>query len=86
MQAASSASLTCIPFRSATECTATVLMPMSRQARMIRTAISPRFAINIFLNMILNFIFFQYGTTAGRIRQVRRFQQGFQEPRKENRL
>lgn len=50
MQTASSANLTCSASRSASEYTATVLMPASRQARMIRRAISPRFAISTFLN------------------------------------
>src|SRR5689334_17330297 len=50
MQTASSAKRTCSASLSAVECTATVPMPNSRQARMIRSAISPRLAIRIFLN------------------------------------
>src|SRR6186997_2367499 len=52
MQTSSSAKRTCREFSSASEYTATVLMPSSRQAWMIRRAISPRFAIRIFLNMV----------------------------------
>src|ERR671925_785575 len=48
MQTASSASSTCLSSRSAVECAATALMPSSRQARRIRSAISPRLAIRIF--------------------------------------
>ena len=51
MQTASSAKRTCAARASASECTATVRMPSSRHARAIRTAISPRFAMSIFLNM-----------------------------------
>src|SRR5262245_26926823 len=51
MQTCSSANSTCSEFSSASEYTATVLMPSSRQAWMTRSAISPRFAIRIFLNM-----------------------------------
>src|SRR5262245_13709778 len=51
MQTDSSAIWTWRPLRSASECTATVLMPISRQARMMRTAISPRLAMRIFLNI-----------------------------------
>ena len=50
MQTLSSAKLTWSASLSASENTATVAMPISLQARMIRTAISPRFAINIFEN------------------------------------
>src|SRR5690606_41171998 len=50
MQTLSSASRTCIESASAVECTATVAMPMSRQARAIRNAISPRLAIRILRN------------------------------------
>ena len=46
MQTLSSASDTCKASRSASENTATVEMPISLQARMTRTAISPRLAIN----------------------------------------
>ena len=48
MQRASSASRVCSASRSASEYTATVAMPISRQACMIRTAISPRLAIKTF--------------------------------------
>src|ERR1043165_8941216 len=49
MQTDSSAISTCLSSRSALECTATVLMPSSRQVRRMRSAISPRVAIRIFL-------------------------------------
>ena len=48
---ASSAKRTCKLSRSAVEKTATVLMPISLQVRMMRNAISPRFAMSIFLNI-----------------------------------
>src|ERR1043165_8621685 len=51
MQAASSAKRTCSESRSTSLCTATVLMPISLQVQMMRHAISPRFAIRIFLNL-----------------------------------
>src|SRR6266850_1752668 len=51
MQMSSSANLTCRESASAVEYTATVWMPSSRQAQMIRRAISPRLAIRIFLNI-----------------------------------
>src|SRR5574340_1411869 len=51
MQTDSSASFTYLASASASECTTTVLMPSSRQARWMRNAISPRLAINIFSNM-----------------------------------
>src|SRR5215468_3931113 len=51
MQTTSSAKRTCKASRSASECTATVLMPSSRQAQMTRQAISPRLAIRTFLNI-----------------------------------
>src|SRR5512134_1281241 len=47
MQTVSSASSTCFRFWSAVEWTATVLMPSSRQARRMRSAISPRLAMTI---------------------------------------
>src|SRR5690606_34980957 len=50
MQTLSSASLTCMASESAVECTATVAMPISRQARWMRSAISPRFAISTLSN------------------------------------
>lgn len=53
IQTASSANSVCIASLSASEYTATVLIPNSRQARMILTAISPRFAINTFENICL---------------------------------
>src|SRR5688572_21546340 len=49
MHTASSASRTCMASVSAVECTATVLIPISWHARWMRSAISPRLAINIFL-------------------------------------
>src|SRR5665647_1270321 len=51
MHTDSSASLTYLASRSASECTATVLIPISRQARWIRKAISPRLAIRTFSNI-----------------------------------
>src|SRR5208283_3305075 len=48
MQIASSASCTCRDWTSASEYTASVLMPSSRHARTIRSAISPRLAMRIF--------------------------------------
>src|SRR5215212_10614031 len=48
MQTVSSASRTCIASASAVECTATVRMPISWQARWMRSAISPRLAISSF--------------------------------------
>src|SRR4051794_40369615 len=49
MHTDSSAISTCLRSRSALECTATTLMPSSRQVRRMRSAISPRLAIRIFL-------------------------------------
>src|SRR4051794_6276038 len=51
MQTLSSARRTCMASASAVECTATVAMPSSLQARRIRSAISPRLAIRILSNM-----------------------------------
>src|SRR5688572_2490838 len=51
MHTSSSANRTCNEFSSASEYTATVLMLSSRHAWMMRSAISPRLAIRIFLNM-----------------------------------
>src|SRR4051794_2485597 len=51
MHTDSSASITYLASASASECTATVLMPSSRQARWMRSAISPRLAMRIFSNM-----------------------------------
>src|SRR3954464_10895750 len=48
MHTVSSASRTCIASASAVEWTATVLMPISWQARCILSAISPRLAISSF--------------------------------------
>src|ERR1700740_1853727 len=48
---ASSALPTCRAARSTSEKTATEAMPISRHARMTRTAISPRFAMSTLLNM-----------------------------------
>ena len=50
MQYASSASRTCIPDASTSECTATVLTPSFLAVRMIRHAISPRLAMRILSN------------------------------------
>ena len=55
MQMAWSAKATWRLSRSASEYTATVEMPISLQARMIRMAISPRLAIKIFVNMLSSF-------------------------------
>src|SRR6185503_17175422 len=51
MHTLSSARRTCMASASATEWTATVRMPISRQARWMRSAISPRLAIRIFSNI-----------------------------------
>src|SRR3989344_4923289 len=53
MQTLSSASLTHMALESASECTATVEMPISLHARWTRSAISPRLAIRILSNMAL---------------------------------
>src|SRR5437879_2220736 len=53
MQTLSSASRTHMAPVSASECTATVAMPISLHARWTRNAISPRLAIRIFSNMAL---------------------------------
>src|SRR6056297_1168480 len=53
MQIASSAMRTCMASASAVECTATVCTPISRAARMTRSAISPRLAMRILLNIRL---------------------------------
>ena len=53
MQIASSANRTCSAWASAVEYTATVLSPISRQARMTRRAISPRFAMRTFVISLL---------------------------------
>src|SRR5579864_5352295 len=49
-QNASSACRTCNDSRSGSEKIATVFTPSSRQARLMRNAISPRFAMSTFLN------------------------------------
>src|SRR3954451_1966767 len=51
MQTASSARRVCRHSSSAWLYTATVAIPSSRQARITRTAISPRLAMRIFLNI-----------------------------------
>ena len=51
MQTASSANLTGSESRSIVEYTATVLTPISRHVRMMRSAISPRLAMRTFLIM-----------------------------------
>src|SRR5690606_41826846 len=48
MQTVSSAMARCMSSRSAVECTATVFNPSSLQARITRSAISPRLAISTF--------------------------------------
>src|SRR5579875_164431 len=53
IQTASSAILACKARRSAVEYTATVLIPNSRHARIMRIAIVPRFATKTFLNTVL---------------------------------
>src|SRR6185312_2014215 len=50
MHTLSSARRTCMASASAVEWTATVAMPMSWQARWMRSAISPRLAMRIFWN------------------------------------
>src|SRR5690606_34659886 len=54
MHTLSLASRTCMASASAVEWTATVLMPISRQARWIRSAISPRLAMRTFSNMLFD--------------------------------
>src|SRR5712671_2741302 len=51
MQTDSSARRTCMASLSAVECTATVWMPISRHARWMRSAISPRLAIRTLSNI-----------------------------------
>src|SRR5690242_11306265 len=51
MHTSSSANRTCSEFSSASEYTATVLMPSSRHAKITRRATSPRLAMRIFLNI-----------------------------------
>src|SRR3954471_22045563 len=52
MQTFSSAKRTCSDSESAVECTATERSPISRQARITRSAISPRLAMRTFLNTV----------------------------------
>ena len=52
MHTLSSAKRTWSARLSTSECTATVAMPISRQARRMRSAISPRLAMRIFLNIV----------------------------------
>src|SRR5215213_9944931 len=54
MHTLSSARRTCIALASAVECTATVAMPSSLQARSTRSAISPRLAIRILSNISMH--------------------------------
>src|SRR5580700_8674337 len=54
MQTLSSARRTCMASASAVECTATVAMPSSLQARSTRKAISPRLAMRILSNTWLS--------------------------------
>ena len=53
MQTLSSARRTCMAEASAVECTATVRMPISWQARWIRSAISPRLAMRTLPNIMV---------------------------------
>src|SRR3954453_1946060 len=53
MHTLSSASRTCMASASAVEWTATVAMPSSLAARRIRSAISPRLAIRILSNIVM---------------------------------
>jgi hypothetical protein len=53
MHTASSAKRTCRLSLSAVEYTATVGIPISLHVRMMRNAISPLFAMSIFLNMFI---------------------------------
>ena len=72
MQTVSSARRTCIRLLSAVECTAMVLISISRQARSMRSAISPRLAMSTFIqdgHVVAS------DESAGR-RRVRRWQTG----------
>src|ERR1700742_634729 len=53
MQTLSSAKRTCMALESASECTATVEMPISLHARWTLSAISPRLAMRILSNIAL---------------------------------
>ena len=77
IQTASSAMRTCIAFASAKECTATVLIPISRQARWILKAISPRFAIRIFSNIETSYFFTQSQSMVHRIQSDHRLRPKF---------
>src|SRR5579859_6093283 len=57
MQTLSSAKRTCMASASAVEWTATVEIPMSWQARWMRSAISPRLAMRIFWNKVARGLF-----------------------------
>src|SRR5690348_3402423 len=54
MHTVSSASSTCFRLLSAVECTATVLISSSRQARRMRSAISPRLAMTTLSSMLFD--------------------------------
>src|SRR5579864_4675558 len=56
MQTLSSARRTCMALLSAVECTATVRIPISRHARWMRNAISPRLAMSTFSNIALKLL------------------------------
>ena len=66
MQTDSSARRTYLASRSASECTTTVLMPSSRQARWMRSAISPRLAIRILSNSWFGVLRGHDGESGGR--------------------
>src|SRR6476661_10715281 len=72
MQTDSSASATYFASRSASEWTTTVLMPSSRHARWIRSAISPRLAIRTLSNSLS-------GLRAGTRRRLSDHEQGLPE-------
>src|SRR6185369_16236438 len=57
MQTLSSAKRTCMASASAVECTATVAIPISLQARWMRRAISPRLAMRTFSNTFVSWLF-----------------------------
>src|SRR5262245_60377191 len=65
MHTLSSARRTCMASASAVECTATVAMPSSLQARSTRKAISPRLAIRILSNIALLYDARGMGTASG---------------------
>src|SRR5574341_1413687 len=76
MHTRSSASRTDRLSASASEYTTTVWIPRSRQDRMIRSAISPRLAIKIFLNMPAIVLILPEGTALGARRGTRQMQGG----------